>query len=119
MRIQSERAEMLRTTVPSFGDTSGHASSASTARMNSSGTSTPWCRFGALRFGSPPVGRRISMNSSISGCQTGRYTAAEPRRSEPCEIASVRLSITRMNGITPEVLPTPPTRSPIERKLPQ
>ena len=27
--------------------------------------------------------------------------------------------ITRMNGITPEVLPTAPTFSPIERRLPQ
>ena len=34
-------------------------------------------------------------------------------------MASVRLSITRMNGITPEVLPFWPTFSPIERKLPQ
>src|SRR5580700_4691302 len=59
------------------------------------------------------------MNSSISGCEIGKYTAAEPRRSEPCEIANVRLSITRMNGMTPEVLPTAPTFSPIERKLPQ
>ena len=72
-----------------------------------------------MRFGSPPVGRRISTNSSISGCHTGRYTAADPRRSEPCEIASVSESITRMNGITPEVLPTAPTFSPIERRLPQ
>ena len=59
------------------------------------------------------------MNSSISGCQTGKYTAADPRRSEPWEIASVSESITRMNGITPEVLPTAPTFSPIERRLPQ
>src|SRR6202046_625099 len=59
------------------------------------------------------------MNSSISGCQTGKYTAADPRRSDPCEIASVSESITRMNGMTPEVFPTAPTRSPIERRLPQ
>src|SRR5580658_2716684 len=59
------------------------------------------------------------MNSSISGCEIGKYTAAEPRRSEPCEIANVKLSITRMNGMTPEVLPTAPTFSPIERRLPQ
>src|ERR1700722_14170632 len=59
------------------------------------------------------------MNSSISGCETGKYTAAEPRRSEPCEIARVNESITRMNGMTPEVLPTAPTFSPIERRLPQ
>ena len=54
------------------GLVSGHSSSASTARMKASGTSRPWCRFSALRFGSPPVGRRISMNSSISGWLTGR-----------------------------------------------
>ena len=119
MRTHSARAEIERTGVSSFGDSSGHCSSASTARMNASDTRMPWCRFSALRFGSPPVGRRISTNSSISGCHTGRYTAAEPRRSEPWEIASVRLSITRMNGITPEVLPTAPTFSPIERRLPQ
>src|ERR1700712_936642 len=59
------------------------------------------------------------MNSSISGCHTGRYTAADPRRSDPWEIAKVRLSMTRMNGMTPEVLPTAPTFSPIERRLPQ
>src|ERR1700722_9868065 len=59
------------------------------------------------------------MNSSISGCDTGRYTAAEPRLNEPWEIANVRLSMTRMNGMTPDVLPTAPTFSPIERKLPQ
>src|SRR3984885_15852164 len=59
------------------------------------------------------------MNSSISGCEIGKYTAAEPRLNEPWEIAKVRLSITRMNGMTPEVLPTAPTFSPIERRLPQ
>ena len=72
-----------------------------------------------MRFGSPPVGRRISTNSSISGCVTGRYVAAEPRRRLPWLIANVRLSITRMNGITPDVLPFSPTFSPIERKFPQ
>jgi hypothetical protein len=72
MRIQRPRAETLRTIAPSFGETSGHSSSFSTARMKASGTSTPWCRFSALRFGSPPVGRRISTNSSISGWPTGR-----------------------------------------------
>src|SRR3984957_14091380 len=59
------------------------------------------------------------MNSSISGCETGKYTAAEPRRSEPCEIANVRLSITRMNGMPPEVLTTAPTFSPTQPRLPQ
>ena len=49
----------------------------------------------------------------------GRYTAAEPRRKLPWLIASVRLSITRIKGTTPEVLPLMPTFSPIERKLPQ
>ena len=37
-------------TAPSLGERSGHASSASTARMNASGTSMPWCRFSALRL---------------------------------------------------------------------
>ncbi len=59
------------------------------------------------------------MNSSISGCETGRYTAAEPRLSEPWLIASVSESITRMKGMMPLVLPMPPTVSPIERRLPQ
>ncbi len=72
-----------------------------------------------MRFGSPPVGLRISMNSSISGWETGRYTAAEPRRSEPWLIASVSESITRMKGTMPEVLPFCPTFSPSERRLPQ
>jgi len=49
----------------------------------------------------------------------GRYTAAEPRRSEPWEMARVRLSMTRIKGITPDVLPAMPTRSPMERRLPQ
>jgi len=59
------------------------------------------------------------MNSSISGCQIGRYTAAEPRRSEPWLIASVSESMTRMKGTTPEVFPLAPTFSPMERRLPQ
>src|ERR1700733_679349 len=119
IRTHSARAEIDRTTDLSFGDSSDHCSSASTARMNASGIWMPWCRFSAFRFGSPPVGRRISMNSSISGCHTGKYTAADPRRSDPWEIAKVNESITRMNGITPDVLPTAPTFSPIERRLPQ
>ena len=41
MRIHNPRAEIDRTTDPSFGDTSGHASSASTARMNASDTRMP------------------------------------------------------------------------------
>ena len=72
MRIQRPRAETVRMMAPSFGLQSGHSSSFSTARMKASEISSPWCRFSALRFGSPPVGRRISMNSSISGWLTGR-----------------------------------------------
>ena len=87
--------------------------------MNASDTRIPWCRFNAFRFGSPPVGRRSSVNSSTSGCEIGRYTAAEPRRNDPWLIASVRLSITRMNGITPDVFPFCPTFSPIDRRFPQ
>jgi hypothetical protein len=44
---------------------------------------------------------------------------AEPRRSEPWLIASVRLSITATNGMIPLVLPLSPTGSPIPRTLPQ
>ena len=66
-----------------------------------------------------PDGLRISTNSSISGWCTSRYTAAEPRRSEPCEIASVSESMTRTNGMMPEVWPQPLTGSPIERTSPQ
>ena len=69
--IQSSRADTVFINALSFGLTSAHCSSASTARMNASVRSTPWCRLRAFLFGSPPVGRRISMNSSISGCQTG------------------------------------------------
>ena len=78
----------------------------------------PWCRFRDLRLKSPE-GLRISRNSSISGWWTSRYTAAEPRRSEPWLIASVRLSITRMKGMMPEVWPAPLTFSPIDRTPPQ
>ena len=70
--IQSERAETFRTGDWSLGLIRPHSSSFSTARMKASGTNTPWWRFGALRLGSPPVGRRISMNSSISGWDIGR-----------------------------------------------
>ncbi len=119
MRIHKPRAEMRRTTESSFGEISAQSSPASTARIKASETKRPWCRFSAFRFGSPPVGRRISTNSSISGWLTFKYTAAEPRRRLPWLIAKVRLSITRMNGITPEVLPFCPTFSPIERRLPQ
>ena len=59
------------------------------------------------------------MNSSISGWKTSRYTAADPRRSEPCEIASVSESMTRTNGMIPEVWPQPFTVSPMERTPPQ
>ena len=72
MRIHNERAGMVRTIAPSLGLTRGQSSSFSTARMKASGITSPWCRFSALRLGSPPVGRRISMNSSISGWDTGR-----------------------------------------------
>ena len=48
-----------------------------------------------------------------------RVTAADPRRSEPCEIARVSESITRTNGMIPLVLPLSPTGSPIPRTLPQ
>ena len=44
---------------------------------------------------------------------------AEPRRSEPWLIASVRLSITRINGMMPLVWPAPFTFSPMERTPPQ
>ena len=59
-------------TAPSFGLVRPHSSSFSTARMKASEMRRPWCRLSALRLGSPPVGRRISMNSSISGWLTGR-----------------------------------------------
>ena len=39
------------------------------------------------RYGGTPVSAQ-----AVSGWLTGKYTAADPRRSEPCEIASVRLS---------------------------
>ncbi len=109
---------MVRSTSPSFGLRSTNGRSSRTASMNSSVMQMPWCRLRLLRLKSPE-GLRISMNSSISGWCTSRYTAAEPRRSEPCEIASVSESMTRTKGMMPEVWPQPLTVSPMERTPPQ
>jgi hypothetical protein len=48
-----------------------------------------------------------------------QVAGAEPRRSEPWLIASVRLSITRMKGMTPRSCRCRPTFSPMPRRLPQ
>ena len=72
IRTHRLRAETVRTSSPLCGLTNVHSSSFSTAFMNLSEITTPWCRFRALRFGSPPDGRRISRNSSISGCSICR-----------------------------------------------
>jgi hypothetical protein len=66
--------------------------------MKASVSSTPWCRLSALRFEVAPMPPDLDELLDLGVRDIGRYTAAEPRRSEPWLIASVRLSITRMKG---------------------
>ena len=42
------------------------------ALIKASETRIPWCKFSDFLLGSPPVGLRISINSSISGWSIGR-----------------------------------------------
>jgi len=100
---QRARAESLRWTAPSFGETRAHSSSFSTATHEGVGNEKArGCRFGALRFGSPPVGRRISMNSSISGWLTGRIDGGRAATQRALgDRQRERIHGPRMKGTTP------------------
>ena len=82
IRSHNSRAETTSTTSLVFGLIKGNRSSSiscslvkpapcndsfSMRYMKSSVTLIPWCKLGHLRFGSPPVGLRISRKSIISG----------------------------------------------------
>ena len=59
------------------------------------------------------------VDEALPGIGPVQSFLAEPRRSEPWLMASVRLSITRTKGMIPLVLPLRPTGSPMPRTLPQ
>src|SRR3546814_19597406 len=77
-----------------------------------------WCSIGYVGFFSK---QKTAYEMRISDWSSDVCSSdlAEPRRSEPWLIASVRLSITRTKGMMPLVLPLRPTGSPMPRTLPQ
>jgi hypothetical protein len=86
--------------------------------MNSSVMLMPWCRFSDLRLKSPAGFADLEefLDLRVVDVEIAGGRAAAQRA---LLIARVSESITRMNGMMPEVCPFWPTFSPIERTSPQ